>query len=205
MKNATLRVGLTGGAGSGKTLAMTIWRELGVPVLCADEIARDATRPSGALIPTIRDAFGARFFDDSGALDRRALRAHILADGDAKARLEGIIHPHVRGAILAWLEQRSEPYCVVVIPLLVETNMQRMFDTTVTISCARETRIRRLMARDNCSRHEAELLLKNQADDEKRIQSTQEVIHNNDDVAHLREQIILLHKKMMSLFEGRCE
>lgn len=197
MKRAGLHVGLTGGAGSGKTVAMEIWRELGVPVLCADEIARAATSPSGPLLEAVRKAFP-QFFDDRNTLNRRLLRSHILADSEAKQKLEEIIHPHVRKEISAWLKLRDEPYCVVVVPLLVETNMRAMFDTVITMACSRETQINRLMARDACSRQDAEQLLENQTNAEKRIKSADEVILNDGDLEELRKRIMELHAQLMS-------
>lgn len=193
------RVGFTGGACSGKTTAMRFWRALGVPVLCADEIAREATRKNGPLLEPIRDAFGGRFFDADGDLARRALRTHILHDKDAKQRLEAIIHPYVRREMLAWLEGAREPYRVVVVPLLVETGMHKRFDLVVTLECAREAQIDRLVERDHCPRAEAERMLENQASTQERIAVSDEIIRNDGDKKRLKSQIIELHDKITSL------
>ena len=87
------RVGLTGGAGSGKSEAADMWRALGAPVLCADDVARRETEPPSAALDEIRAAFGARFFTADGRLNRRMMRGAITRDKSDRQKLEAILHP----------------------------------------------------------------------------------------------------------------
>ena len=193
------RVALTGGVAGGKTTAMEIWRGLGVPVLCADEISREATGENGVLLDPLRKALPERFFDDDGALKRRLLREHMLRDPGLMKTLTDIVHPHVRQEILRWLESDTDaPYRVVVVPLLVENGMQTLFDLVATVECDREKRVERLIERDGCSREDAELLINAQTSSQKRIKSSGELISNDADMERLKTQIIDLHGKIMS-------
>ena len=190
------RIGLTGGAASGKTAVGEILKELGVQVLCADEIARDATGLTGSLIEQIREAFDPCFFDGSGALCRRPMRQHILANPAEKKKLEAIIHPYVRKKIDEWLGEPRGDYSMIIVPLLFETHMNAIFDKVITVECSREMQIKQLMARDKCTQEEAELLLANQLSPEDRIAMSDQVIHNDGDLKALEKQVLELHEQL---------
>ena len=95
------RVGLTGGIASGKTTVACMFAELGATVIDTDEIARDVVRPGQPALQAIVAAFGKRFLDAAGALDRRQLRAHVFTDDGERRRLEAILHPRIEAATLA--------------------------------------------------------------------------------------------------------
>lgn len=118
----TFIVGLTGGIGSGKSAAATLFEQLGATVVDTDAIAHALTAPGGAAIVPIRAAFGDEVIDARGALDRAAMRRKVFADASAKARLEGILHPMIRAEADRRSAAARSAYVVLVVPLLVEKN-----------------------------------------------------------------------------------
>lgn len=178
-----LRLGLTGGIGSGKSTVAALLAELGAAVLDADAISRALTAPKGQAIAPICDAFGAEFIAPSGALDRDRMRALVFADPGAKQRLEAIIHPLVsqetrRQALVA---QDAGHRCLVFdVPLLVESGRWRQkVDQVLVVDCLPETQIRRVMARSALSREAVLAIMAAQASREARLQAADVVIFND--------------------------
>ena len=113
-------VGLTGGIGSGKSTVAAEFEKLGVPVVDADAIAHGLTAPSGLGIEPIRALFGEQFIGSDGAMDRSRMRAHVFDNPGARTQLEAILHPMIRTATARQLAALHAPYCLLMIPLLVE-------------------------------------------------------------------------------------
>ncbi len=187
-----LRVALTGGIGSGKSLVAAELAARGAVIIDADVLAREVVEPGTPALAAIIDKFGPQIMRD-GKLDRSQLGAIVFADPVARRDLERIVHPAVR-ARAAELERAADPDAVVVhvIPLLVETGQQEDFDVVVTIDVDHETQIQRLIARNGFSRAEAAARVDAQASSEERRTAADVVVDNNGNLDDLREQIAAL-------------
>jgi dephospho-CoA kinase len=187
-----LRVALTGGIASGKSLVAAELAARGAVIIDADVLAREVVEPGTPALAAIIDKFGPQIMRD-GELDRSQLGAIVFADPDARRDLERIVHPAVR-ARAAELERAADPDAVVVhvIPLLVETGQQQDFDVVVTVDVDHETQIQRLIARNGFSRAEAAARVDAQADSEERRTAADVVVDNHGNLEDLREQIAAL-------------
>jgi dephospho-CoA kinase len=187
-----LRVALTGGIASGKSLVAAELAARGAVIIDADVLAREVVEPGTPALAAILDRFGPQVLHD-GRLDRSRLGAIVFADPVARRDLEQIVHPAVR-ARAAELERNADPDAVVVhvIPLLVETGQQRDFDVVVTVDVDHEIQIQRLLVRNGFSRAEAEARIAAQANSEERRTAADVVVNNNGNLDDLREQITAL-------------
>jgi dephospho-CoA kinase len=173
-------IGLTGGIGSGKTQVADWLAEWGAAVVDTDQIAHALTAPGGAAIDPLRAAFGPAAIRADGALDRDWMRARAFGDPDARQRLEGILHPLIERAVLAWAAQASGPYAVVVVPLLVETGRWRArVDRVCVVDCDPETQIRRVQARSGLTRDTIGRIMSAQASRGDRLAAADDVILND--------------------------
>lgn len=185
-----LRVGLTGGIGSGKSAVSALLAERGAVVIDADALAREVVRPGTPGLAAIADEFGERVLTASGELDRAALGAIVFADGQARGRLNDIVHPLVR-ARARELELAAPDGSVVVhdIPLLVETNQHGDFDAVVVVDAPFATQLERLTRHRAMPKSEAEARIEAQATREQRRAAADHVIVNDGSFADLRGQV----------------
>ena len=193
-----VRVALTGGIASGKSMVATELAARGAIVIDADVLAREVVEPGTSALAAIIDRFGADLLSD-GRLDRARLAEIVFADPLARRDLERIVHPAVR-ARAAELERAAGAAAVVVhvIPLLVETGQQEDFDLVVTVDVDHETQIQRLMARNGFTRAEAESRIAAQASREDRRIDADVVLGNTGSVTQLREQVDALWAELSS-------
>lgn len=195
----TLRIGLTGGIASGKTLVSRLFAARGVPVIDTDELAREAVEPGTEGLAAIRERFGESVIGADGRLDRRALREHVFRSSEARRDLEAITHPRIR----ALLEQRSAtaggPYQILVIPLLAETGRRTPVDRVLVVDCPESLQIERLMRRDGSSREQAEAILAAQASRAERLALADDVIRNDGDPAAVETAVAALHQRYLAL------
>jgi dephospho-CoA kinase len=184
-----LRVGLTGGIASGKSLVADELAARGAIIIDADVLAREVVEPGTAALAAIVERFGPQVVLD-GQLNRARLAEIVFADPLARQDLERIVHPAVRSRA-AELERAAGSAAVVVhvIPLLVETGQQQEFDFVVTVDVDQETQIQRLMARNGFSRAEADARIAAQASREDRKIAADVVLDNTGSVAQLRDQV----------------
>ena len=143
-------LGLTGGVGTGKSTSAQWLRERGVPVVDTDQLAREVVEPGQPALEEIQGVFGAEVMDPAGQLRRDALARIVFADAAARQRLEGILHPRIRGlwrAQLAAWRNEGKRLAVVVIPLLFETKAEMELDAVICVACTAATRRQRLQAR----------------------------------------------------------
>jgi len=187
-----VRVGLTGGIASGKSLVAAELAERGAIIIDADVLAREVVKPGTPALAAIAERFGSEALND-GRLNRSRLAEIVFADPLARRDLERIVHPAVRARAVE-LERAADAAAVVVhvIPLLVETGQQQNFDFVVTVDVDQETQIQRLIARNRFSRAEAESRIAAQATREERRAAADVVLDNTGSVAQLREQIAAL-------------
>ena len=184
-----LRVGLTGGIASGKSLVAAELAKRGAVIIDADVLARDVVEPGTSGLAAILDRFGADVLHN-GRLDRKVLGKIVFADEAARRDLEAIVHPAVRRRA-AELEATAPADAVVVhvIPLLVETGQQDAFDVCLVVDVDQETQRRRLRARDRLSEAEIVARLTAQASRERRLAAADAVLDNSGSRAELSDQI----------------
>ena len=184
-----MRIGLTGGIASGKSLVAAELAARGAVIIDADVLAREVVEPGTPGLAAIIERFGTQVLID-GRLNRARLADIVFADSSARGDLERIIHPAVR-ARAAELERAAGSAAVVVhvIPLLVETGQQENFDLVVTVDVDHETQIQRLMTRNGFSRTEAEARIAAQASRDDRRNAADVVLDNSGSMAQLNDQI----------------
>ena len=177
---ASLRIGLTGGIGSGKSTVAARLATLGAAIVDTDAISRSLTRSGGAAIPEIAMQFGTEFVDASGALDRARMRERAFADPDARRRLEGILHPLIREETARQAAAAGERVVVFDVPLLVESGRWReQVDRVLVVDCAESTQIERVVSRSNWSREAVQAVIAQQASRAARRASADAVICND--------------------------
>jgi dephospho-CoA kinase len=184
-----LRIGLTGGIGSGKSTVAGLLAARGARIVDADRIAREVVEPGTPGLEAVVAAFGEQVLTPEGALDRPALAAVVFADPDARRRLDGIVHPLVR-ARAAELVAAAPPDAVVVqdVPLLVETGQADSFDLVLVVQADLDTRLRRLVGR-GLSEDDARARIAAQATDEQRRAVADVVLDNSGTLAELEAQV----------------
>lgn len=175
----SLRLGLTGGIGSGKSTVAGLLATLGAQVLDADAMSRASTAAGGSAIPAIRQIFGEDFVAADGSLDRNRMRERVFSDPAAKQALEAIVHPCVQQAMADAL-QHSTASCVVFdVPLLVESRHWRgRVDVVLVVDCDTETQIKRVMARNGWTRVAVEAVIDQQATRVQRLAAADAVVFN---------------------------
>ncbi len=192
-----LKLGLTGGIGSGKSTVANLLVGFGATLIDADAISRSATAPGGSAIAAIAATFGAQFIASDGSLDRDQMRTLAYADPGARKRLEAIVHPLVGAEIARQTEaalQKSAPCLVIDIPLLAEGGHWRSeLDRVLVVDCPPQVQISRVMRRSGLSQAQVEGIIAVQATRQKRLACADFVISNaGDDLADLRVQVAAL-------------
>ena len=197
-------VALTGGIASGKSTVAEAFRQRGVPIFDADLVARDLVQPGQPALAEIAVAFGEAMLTPSGELDRRRMRERVFADIDERRRLESILHPKVREVLLAAAAACTDPYCVLVIPLLAEWHDDYAWvDRALVIDVPFETQIVRVMRRDSISRDAALRILSVQATREQRLALADDVIDNARPPEALRSAVERLRERYFAQSVGR--
>jgi len=194
-----LKIGLTGGIGSGKTTVARLFAELNSPVLDADAIAHQLVAKGQPALTRIQEAFGTDILKPDGALNREALRDLVFSVPGQKQKLEAILHPLIYKTLQAELEQMSAPYCIVCIPLLFETNMTHFVDRILVVDCPVETQIERVKNRDHMSMERIESIIASQASRALRKSKADDLIDNSKTDSGLAEQVKKLHNLYISL------
>lgn len=188
-----MRIGLTGGIGSGKSTVARMLADHGFVVFDADRIAREVVEPGEPALDAIAERFGDEVVRPDGTLDRPALAAIVFHDEDARADLEAITHPAIHDEILrresAVLE--DDPHAVVVVdhPLLIETGRVDDFDGLVVVLADREVRLDRLAEHRGIDREDAAARMAAQADDDARRTAATWVIDNDGDLDALQVRV----------------
>ncbi len=197
-----LKVAVTGGAGSGKTSVCKRLKELGVKVISADEMAREAVAPGSKALAKIIRFFGEKVVLSDGTLNRKILRRMITHDDDARLALERFLHHEITELIkknVVCAEQEGCRMVVIEVPLLFELDMKDRFDWVVVVSADKELRVKRLMERDQTSHDAAEDLINVQMSDEERIGRADYVVWNEGSMEKLIESVDVLFKNLTKI------
>ncbi|MCK4607952.1 MAG: dephospho-CoA kinase [Gammaproteobacteria bacterium] len=201
-----LIIGLTGGIGSGKSTVANYFAGLGITIIDADKIAHELTQPNSAALAKIVKHFGAEVLADNGALNRAYLRQLIFQDNKAKEWLEKLLHPLIYKIIKQQAAKASSAYCILVVPLLLETKHESWVDRILVADAPEELQIKRAIERDNISITTAKSMLKAQLPRAKRLAAADDIIENSGSLDHLKRQVITLHQKYLkrALQEQTC-
>ena len=197
----SIKIGLTGGIASGKTIVSDFFKQFGTKVIDADVISHQVTKPGGTAFQEIISSFGSSVLDENGLIDRKKMRKIIFDDVSKKEMLEKIIHPKVREEMFNLASQSNDHYLIVSVPLLVETGMNEMMDRTLVVDCSEETQIERLMHRDKITLGEAKSILKNQTNRSTRLKAADDLIVNEKNVTlnELEKEVLELNKRYSKL------
>lgn len=196
----SLIIGLTGGIGSGKSTVAKFFAALGADVVDTDSIAHELTQPQGAAIPAIRKIFAGKFITAEGALNRKEMRALVFSDDGLRRKLEAILHPLIRIEVARRAASFSAPYGIIVVPLLFETGGYReMIGRVLVVDCDEQVQIARAMARTGLDEQTARAIMATQLSRRERLRRADDVIANDSDMPHLRQQVDMLHKKYLAL------
>ena len=195
----TRLVGVTGGIGIGKSIVCHLFAELGVPVIEADEIARELTAPRQPALQSIVREFGEEMLDSEGRLHRDKLRAMVFSEPGRRKRLEEILHPLILEEMLRRAKKVKGPYCLLCIPLLIETGLSGVVDRILVIDAPEPLQVQRVMERDRLTMDEVKAIMQAQTLREKRLKAAHDVIVNDADLTKLAEQVKALHQKYLNL------
>lgn len=180
-------VGLTGGIGAGKTSIAREFIALGITEVDADQIARAVVAPGQPLLASIVDTFGDDMLLADGSLHRQRLRQLIFSDTSAKAKLNALMHPAIRHALLQALAQSQGDYVLLTAPLLLENGLQAYVDTLLVIDVLPEVQIARTIARDKVDRSQVDAILAAQYQRDERCRWADHVIDNNTPLSAARQ------------------
>ena len=194
-----LVVGLTGGIGSGKTTVANGFSSLGVPVIDADQLARELVEPGQIALDEIISTFGTEAITADGRLDRGYMRQRIFSNPARKSQLETILHPKIRQRIRALLSGIRAPYCIVVIPLLLETRQTDLVDRILVIDLPEKEQLIRVAARDGLSDNAIMAIMASQTDRQTRLAAADDIIVNDRGISELTGRIQELHRHYMGI------
>ena len=193
-----LRVGITGGIGSGKT-ALTDWLSTqGIVIVDADLAARVVVEPGQPALTEIAAQFGQEYLLPDGQLDRAALRKLVFADDAKRQTLESITHPRIRDELTRQMAAARSPYVVLSSPLLLESGQSEMVDLSVVVDVPEAVQIERTMARDQNDRALVEQIMAAQLDRATRISRADIVIDNSDSLEALHLRGAQLHRTLLA-------
>ena len=194
-----LRVGLTGGIGSGKSTIASLFVMRGVPVIDTDEIARSLMEPGQDSFDEIVHAFGETILDENRRIDRNRLRERVFDNADERRLLEAILHPRIRALVRNKLAALEAPYVIVVVPLLIESGFTGLVDRILVVDTMENVQIQRTTTRSGLSEPEIRKIMSAQASRAQRLQLANEVIENNGDRKQLEAEVERMHQWYLSL------
>ena len=192
-------VGLTGGIGSGKSVAGDFFIELGIDVIDADYVSKNILDDNESAKKLFLEHFGEKFIDKNNNVDRALLRDEIFKNENKKEALESIIHPLVREEIFNFIKNSNSVYKIIMVPLIYETNSQDFYDKIVVVDCKEENQIIRASKRDNKTKNDIINIMKNQASSDERMSIADEVIKNDSSLDDLKKQVIKVHQKLLGI------
>ncbi len=192
-----LKIGITGGIGSGKSLITRIFNHFGIPIFNADEAAKELMHTDARLQQTLKDTFGSNIYVD-GILDRAALSAIVFNNTTQLALLNSIVHPRVIEYGNEWHNRQIAPYTLKEAALLFESGSYKELDYVIGVYAPLEIRIARTIKRDNSTRQQALDRISKQLNEEEKMQKCKWVI-TNDYTHSLLQQVTHIHSEILKL------
>ena len=201
----TYVVGLTGGIGSGKSTIAELFAELGVPVIDADIVARQVVEKGSPLLQQIVAHFGTEMLLENGELNRAALREKVFNHETEKQWLNQLLHPAIRTEMLNQLAQQRAPYCIFMVPLLIENKLTALCQRELVVDVSEQTQLTRASQRDNNQLALIKNIMQSQVSRSERLQHADDVINNDADLSEslpqLKQKVLDLHHHYLQLAE----
>jgi dephospho-CoA kinase len=188
-----LVVGLTGGIGSGKTTVASLFADLGVPIIDADDVAKAVTQPDQPAFMDIIDHFDEELLKYDGTLDRAKLREVIFKHPEERQWLENLLHPLIIEEMQRRIKSLTNPYCIAVIPLLIETGPYPFIDRILIIDTPEHLQRERATSRDKAHPDHIQAIINAQSKRDHRISQAHDIITNDSVKDHLVPQVESLH------------
>lgn len=195
-----LKIGLTGGIGSGKSTVAKYFAEFGITVIDADQIVHELCAADTPGTKKIIAHFGNKVLTKDGSLNRNYLRKLIFQDVSEKKWLEHLLHPLVYQEMHRQIQKAPSPYCILVIPLLFETKAEKFVDRILVVDSPEKLQIKRIQKRDKISAAEIKKICASQISRAERLARADDIIHNDQSIENLQKQVIKLHKKYLALY-----
>jgi len=199
----SLLVGLTGGIGSGKSLAAKFFAEQGAHIIDADQLSRELVQPGQPALKEIVSAFGVFILDETGNLDREKLAEIIFQNPQKKSTLEAILHPRI---IAKEREKYSnisaeDPSAIVIIDaaLLIESGNYKNVDKVIVVNCSEEHQVQRILSRNSLNSDQAAARIKNQMSLKEKIKYADFILDNNSQPQDLRRNVHEVYTKLMEI------
>lgn len=194
-----LKIGLTGGIGSGKSTAAKYFTKLRVPVIDADKIARKLLTPNTKIYKKALSHFGKEFLTPRKTINRKKLRDLIFSNKKERIWLEKLLHPAIQQKMHQLVTKTKAPYCILMAPLLFETKFPLKTDRILAIDCWKKDQIKRSRNRDNGSLKEIQTIIKTQINRASRLRKSDDIIHNTSTLDNLKKEVKKLHRYYLSL------
>ena len=195
-----LKIGLTGGIGSGKSTVAEMFSNFGITIIDADVIAHQLTQSGSDCFNEIKQLFGKDFIDNNGELNRKKIAQTVFSNPSKKTALEKILHPKIRHRILQEIEQsRQDDYIILAIPLLLETDFTDLVDRIIVVDADDDLRIHRIQQRDHRPEDQIKDIMNSQIDRGLRLQQAHDILYNNGETQALHDAVTLLHHKYLRM------
>lgn len=198
-----LRIGLTGGIGSGKSTVCQLFAKRGVPIIDADVVAHEVVAPGEPVLQQLSRQFGETIIDPLGQLNRSKLRELVFQDKDKLQQLESILHPLIRERMREQLNLLSAPYVILDIPLLLEKGWQSEVDRILVVDTTEALQRSRTISRDQVDAETVSRIMQAQISRDMRLAAADDIIHNEQDYGYLNEQVEVLHRQYLRLAAGQ--
>ena len=193
-----LRLGITGGAGCGKSAVAARLKERNMPLIDVDTISHELTVADSPLLPSLIALTGPGVLAADGQLDRAALRARIFTEPELRQGVEALLHPEIRQRMRDWFAQQNARCATAVIPLLIEAGWQDEVDRIWVVTCPPALQQKRLMQRTGMDAAQAKALQSVQACDDERLPYADAVLNNHASLQELHDQVDALHPQLLS-------
>ncbi len=194
-----LKIGLTGGIGSGKSTVAKYFAKLNIPIIDADKIAHKFLEPNTTTYKKITARFGKKILTAKKTLDRSKLRQLIFCNKKERLWLEKLIHPRIRSEMIKHIRSLKEPYCIMVVPLLFETKNSPKADRILVVDCPKKIQINRVYKRNGYSISQIKAIITTQIDRRERLKQADDIIRNTGTIVNLKKMVKKLHNYYLSL------
>lgn len=192
-----LKIGLTGGIGSGKSTVAKCFSDYNTPIIDADIIAHQLVKPGKPALSLIKKEFGKQIINNDASLNRKKLQKIIFTDSDKKKQLEEMLHPLIYEQMQTEFDKQSSAYCILCIPLLMETNKTDFVNRILVVDCPVENQIERVKQRDKLLTGHILSIISSQVSRKYRLSQADDVIENLDSSDRLAEQVKSLHNQYL--------
>jgi len=199
-----LKVGLTGGIGSGKSTVSNMFKDMQIPVIDSDLVAREVLNIYPQILQTIKEEFGEQFIDEKGELRRKELGSYVFEKESRKEKLDAIMIPFIKKEVYERLEQYNKDgaeICIVDAPTLIEHNINEKMDTNILVWVDRETQLERVKKRDLLDDREIANRINAQMSLDEKKKYVDFIIDNSKDIENTKHQFDMILKEL-KVFEG---